>query len=132
MEFICAKCYAELEKTAALLRTGCPKCGSRVFTTSLSSQIKQKIGPSIESGIMQNEYSSKFEIIPKVDISKAVDDQIVEEEDHIPAIKLREKGVYEVNIDGLFRDKKSDPVIVSGKPGIYRVELLQGSKEESG
>jgi predicted nucleic acid-binding Zn-ribbon protein len=120
-----------LEKTAALLRTGCPNCGSRVFTTSLSSQIKQKIVPDTESSIKQNSYSSKFEIMPKVDVSKLIEDHI-DEEDHIPSIKLREKGVYEVNIDGLFRDKKSDPVIVSGKPGIYRVELLQGSEEKSG
>ena len=51
-------------------------------------------------------------------------------EDHIPAIKLKEKGVYEVNIEGLFRNEKNDPVVLSGKSGIYRVEFLGRKKKK--
>jgi predicted nucleic acid-binding Zn-ribbon protein len=124
MEFICAKCSTELEKSAALLRTGCPMCGSRVFTTNLSSQIEEQLQPEIEATVQQD--PSKYKIIPEIEGSK-----ILEESDNIPSIKLREKGVYEVNIGGLFRDKKLDPVILSGKPGIYRVELLKGTNDDS-
>ena len=35
-----------------------------------------------------------------------------------------------MNIGGLFIDKKSDPIILSGKSGIYKVELSAGNNKE--
>lgn len=128
MEFICAKCNIQLEKTTMLLRYGCPNCGSRVFKTCSASKNEARI--QIKS-VLQDDgslYSPNYEIIPKVE--KQTDRRMKElDEDHIPSIKLREKGVYQLNIECLFRDKKSDPIILSGKSGIYRVELPGPKKE---
>ncbi|NHK31489.1 MAG: hypothetical protein FK730_09070 [Asgard group archaeon] len=127
MEFTCAKCNIKLEKNTMLLRYGCPNCGSRVFKTSPS---KNEESIQIKTALQDGDglYTPNYGIIPKVDshTDKRVKDL---EEDHIPSIKLREKGVYQVNIDCLFRDKKSDPIILSSKSGIYRVELPNCKKE---
>ncbi len=127
MEFNCAKCNIQLEKTTMLLRYGCPNCGSRVFKTS---SLDEKGRIQIKSDMQDegNSYYASYEIIPKIE--KQPDKRMKElEEDHIPSIKLREKGVYQLNIECLFRDKKSDPIILSGKSGIYRVELPSTKKE---
>ena len=72
-----------------------------------------------------DDYSvTKYEIIPKL-IREDEEERTRElEADNIPAIKLRKKGIYDVNLDSLFRDKKSDPIVLSGKQGIYRIEMI--------
>ena len=78
-----------------------------------------------------DEYSERtFKIIPRV-LKEAVEEEKEQlAKDNIPAVKLKRKGVYEVNLESLFRDKKSDPIILSGKTGIYRIEILPVGKKE--
>ena len=132
MDIICAKCNTHLEKSTDLLINGCNKCGSKVFKTETSSLTdKSEIRITIPKALRENldEFSTtSFEIVPKIipqeKIAKKEDEKDNLDEDNIPAIKLKKKGVYEVNLESLFRDKKSDPIILSGKSGVYRVELL--------
>ncbi len=133
MEFICAKCNANLEKTANLLTVGCTKCGSRVFKTITTTSEKPAIIKTIPKFLCETieDYSvTKYEIIPKLIRDEAGEDRVGElETDNIPAIKLRQKGIYEVNLDSLFRDKKTDPIVLSGRQGIYRIEMIPAKDE---
>ncbi len=132
MEFICAKCNTTLEKTADLLVVGCSKCGSKVFKTITAiteKPVAVKTIPKILREKVEDYSVTKYEIIPKL-IREDEEERTRElEADNIPAIKLRKKGVYDVNLDSLFRDKKTDPIVLSGKQGIYRIEMMT-SKEK--
>ena len=127
MEFICAKCNATLEKTADLLVEGCKSCGSKVFKTVTTSEksVIQKTIPKIQREKIEDYSVTKYEIIPKL-IKEEIEEERTQEleEDNIPAVKLRKKGIYDVNLESLFRDKKSDPIVLSGKQGIYRIEMV--------
>ncbi len=135
MEFICAKCNAKLEKDHTLLTNGCYKCGSKVFKTLstpgtiTASTIKAAL--KIQRDRMEQHDTTGFGFVPRL-IKEDVEGERIKDldEDNIPTIKLKQKGVYEVNIGGLFRDKKSDPIILSGKSGIYKVELASGNNKE--
>ncbi|NHJ87149.1 MAG: hypothetical protein FK734_16920 [Asgard group archaeon] len=130
MDFICAKCDAELDKNSELLLHGCPNCGSKVFKakSNSSEDAIKRLQPTSDDKL--EEYDRSYGIIPKFDEEIIVEGQEENlESDNIPTIKLKQKGVYEVNIDGLFRDKKSDPIILSGKSGIYKVELIPSNKK---
>jgi predicted nucleic acid-binding Zn-ribbon protein len=135
MEFICAKCNTELEKNHALLTNGCHNCGSKVFKTLstpgtiTASTLKAAL--QIQRKRIEQSDITGFGIVPRL-IKEDVEGERIKDldDDNIPTIKLKQKGVYEVNIGGLFRDKKSDPIILSGKSGIYKVELPGGNKEE--
>jgi len=135
MEYICSKCNTKLEKTPNLLATGCTKCGSKVFKikTATAKEILRTLRtkPQVRSRQDNESNEKKYDIVPRVmvddiDLKRRMDLQ----EDNIPAIKLKEKGVYEVNVNGLFRNKKADPIILSGKTGIYRVEFLPVRKKD--
>jgi len=80
---------------------------------------------------MEQHDTTGFGFVPRL-IKEDVEGERIKDldEDNIPTIKLKQKGVYEVNIGGLFRDKKSDPIILSGKSGIYKVELASGNNKE--
>ena len=132
MDFVCAKCDKALEKSAELLIKGCPVCGSKVFKTLASStenssnamqimvtKLKEQPEPHMDNQMV------KYEIIPKL-----LEEGMETEKDNIASVRLRRRGVYEINIESLFRDKKADPIILSGKPGIYRVEIIPQSKKE--
>jgi len=135
MEFICAKCNAKLEKDHTLLTNGCYKCGSKVFKTLSTPGIitasTLRAALKIQRERIEKYDTASFGIIPRL-IKEDIEDERIKdlEDDNIPTIKLKQKGVYEVNIGGLFRDKKSDPIILSGKSGIYKVELASGNKKE--
>ena len=128
MEFICGKCKTPLEKTSELLMNGCSKCGSKVFTTKTSpnesSSIIKTI-PKVQREKMDEYITTRYEIVPKL-LERIPIEEPVEniENDNIPAVKLKKKGIYEVNLESLFRDKKSDPIVLSGKQGIYRIEIV--------
>jgi len=77
-----------------------------------------------------DEYSKKYKIVPRVVTDTKEDESEQLAKDNIPAVKLKRKGVYEVNLESLFRDKKSDPIILSGKTGVYRIEILPTGKKE--
>ena len=128
MEFICGKCKAPLEKTSELLMKGCSKCGSKVFTTKSSPNDKLepiKTIPKIRREEMDDYITTRYEIVPKLLERVEVEEPTESfESDNIPAVKLKKKGVYEVNLESLFRDKKSDPIVLSGKQGIYRIEIV--------
>jgi len=132
MDFICAKCHQKLEKDSAILAKGCHHCGSKVFITrKTSNAIMERTTSQRDHELLIDKDNGKVLIRPLV-----LDDHSQEEKrkeelmaDHLPAVKLREKGVYEVNINGLFRGSKTDPIILSGRPGIYRVEFLQKRKK---
>jgi len=132
MEFICDKCNARLEKTGDLLLKGCTSCGSKVFKTISSDEDLIQEGPPISREYREklDEYSKKYKIVPRIvtDTKEKESEQLAK--DNIPAVKLKRKGVYEVNLESLFRDKKSDPIILSGKTGIYRIEILPTGKKE--
>ena len=135
MDFTCAKCNTKQEKSPTLLSTGCPKCGSRVFkTTTLRTRAALDVLrtiPRVETENIDEFMTTRYKVIPKVVDQKSDHERKQDlDEDSIPTIKLKEKGVYEVNIEGLFRDKKSDPIILSGKTGIYKVELMASDKKE--
>ena len=127
MEFTCAKCNATLEKTTDLLVVGCSKCGSKVFKTITAiteKSAEMKTIPGILREKVEDYSVTKYEIIPKL-IKEDEEERTRElEADNIPAIKLRKKGIYDVNLDSLFRDKKTDPIVLSGKQGIYRIEMI--------
>ena len=127
MEFICAKCNTTLDKTADLLVEGCFKCGSKVFKTVSTPTEKPAVMrtiPKVQREKIDDYSVTKYEIIPKL-IKEEEDERTRElEADNIPAVKLRKKGIYDVNLESLFRDKKSDPIILSGKEGIYRIEIV--------
>ena len=135
MEFICAKCNTNLEKDHTLLTNGCYKCGSKVFKTLstpgtiTASTIKAAL--KIQRDRNEQYDTTGFGIVPRL-LREDVEGERIKDlnEDNIPTIKLKQKGVYEVNIAGLFRDKKSDPIILSGKSGIYKVELASGNNNE--
>ncbi|MBN1328735.1 MAG: hypothetical protein JXA54_04600 [Candidatus Heimdallarchaeota archaeon] len=134
MDFVCGKCNTKLEKSPALLSNGCTKCGSKVFKTiTSSSELLRNLRslPQVRIQTVEESGEKSYEIVPKIifeDIEqKRIDDL---KDDSIPSVKLKEKGVYEVNIDGLFRNKQSDPIILSGKTGIYRVEFMPQNKKE--
>ena len=135
MEFICAKCNTELEKNHELLTSGCHKCGSKVFKTLstpgtiTASTLKAAL--KIQRERIEQSDITGFGIVPRL-IKEDVEGERIKnlDDDNIPTIKLKQKGVYEVNIGGLFRDKKSDPIILSGKSGIYKVELSSGNNKE--
>jgi len=132
MEFICDKCNAQLEKTGDILLKGCTNCGSKVFKTISSiDDLSQEstIIPRVYREKM-DEYSKTFKIVPRVKTDIEVEESEQLAKDNIPAIKLRRKGVYDVNLESLFRDKKSDPIILSGKTGVYRIEILPTGKKE--
>lgn len=133
MEFICAKCNAILEKTADLLVEGCSKCGSKVFKTITTTTEKLTVVKTIPKVLHEKieDYSvTKYEIIPKLIREDAEEERTRElEADNIPAIKLRKRGIYDVNLDSLFRDKKTDPIILSGKQGIYRIEMIPNKEK---
>ena len=132
MEFIYDKCNARLEKTGDLLLKGCTSCGSKVFKTISSDEDLIQEGPPITREYREklDEYSKKYKIVPRVvtDTKEDASEQLAK--DNIPAVKLKRKGVYEVNLESLFRDKKSDPIILSGKTGVYRIEILPTGKKE--
>jgi predicted nucleic acid-binding Zn-ribbon protein len=134
MEFICAKCNHVLEKTAHLLTTGCPFCGSKVFKTVKTGD--KTIGTETRT---EEEEQKEYRIVPKLlspstkTTARTRTDrktpQEQENHDGIASINLKEKGVYEINLDSLFRDKKTDPIILSSKTGVYRVEILPVKKK---
>ncbi|MHA1440345.1 MAG: OapC/ArvC family zinc-ribbon domain-containing protein [Candidatus Heimdallarchaeota archaeon] len=132
MEFICDKCNARLEKTGDLLLKGCTSCGSKVFKTISSDEDLIQKGPPIPRVYREkmDEYSKKYKIVPRVVTDTKEDESEQLAKDNIPAVKLKRKGVYEVNLESLFRDKKSDPIILSGKTGVYRIEILPTGKKE--
>ncbi|MGC9777904.1 MAG: hypothetical protein HZR80_01515 [Candidatus Heimdallarchaeota archaeon] len=135
MDFTCAKCNTKQEKSPTLLSTGCPKCGSRVFkTTTLRTKAALDVLrtiPRVETENLDELMTTRYRVFPKVIEQKSDSERKRDlDEDSIPTIKLKEKGVYEVNIEGLFRDKKSDPIILSGKTGIYKVEMMLPEKKE--
>ncbi|MHA1243835.1 MAG: OapC/ArvC family zinc-ribbon domain-containing protein [Candidatus Heimdallarchaeota archaeon] len=132
MEFICDKCNARLEKTGDLLLKGCTSCGSKVFKTISSDEDLIQEGPPIPRVYREkmDEYSKKYKIVPRVVTDTKEDESEQLAKDNIPAVKLKRKGVYEVNLESLFRDKKSDPIILSGKTGVYRIEILPTGKKE--
>jgi len=132
MEFICDKCNARLEKTGDLLLKGCTSCGSKVFKTISSDEDLIQEGPSISREYREklDEYSKKYKIVPRIVTDTKEDESEQLAKDNIPAVKLKRKGVYEVNLESLFRDKKSDPIILSGKTGVYRIEILPTGKKE--
>lgn len=137
MEFICDKCNARLEKTGDLLLKGCTNCGSKVFQTISSDDDLIQEGTVLPRVYREkmDEYSKKYKIVPRIITNtKEVEEEEEESEqlakDNIPAVKLRRKGVYDVNLESLFRDKKSDPIILSGKTGVYRIEILPTGKKE--
>ena len=132
MEFICDKCNARLEKTGDLLLKGCTSCGSKVFKTISSDEDLIQEGPPISRVYREklDEYSKKYKIVPRVVTDTKEDESEQLAKDNIPAVKLKRKGVYEVNLESLFRDKKSDPIILSGKTGVYRIEILPTGKKE--
>ncbi|MHA1629803.1 MAG: OapC/ArvC family zinc-ribbon domain-containing protein [Candidatus Heimdallarchaeota archaeon] len=131
MDFICAKCHQKLEKDPTLIANGCQNCGSKVFITRKSLEEK-----SIEAYYPKNKESQEREekwVIKPIVLKESAEERKRKEDlraDNLPAIKLREKGVYEVNINGLFRGDKLDPIILSGKPGIYRVEFPSKGKNK--
>ncbi len=135
MDFVCGKCNTRLEKSPTLLSTGCTKCGSKVFKTvaSSASELLKNLRtlPQVKEKTLEESGDKSYEIIPKIIFDnpeqKRIDDL---KDDSIPSVKLKEKGVYEVNIEGLFRNKQSDPIILSGKTGIYRVEFMPQNKKE--
>ncbi len=133
MEFICAKCNANLEKNADLLVVGCSKCGSKVFktiTTNIEKPAVIKTIPKVLRETIEDYSVTKYEIIPKLIREDAEEERTRElEADNIPAIKLRKKGIYDVNLDSLFRDKKTDPIVLSGKQGIYRIEMIPAKEK---
>ncbi len=135
MDFTCAKCNTKQEKSPTLLSTGCPKCGSRVFkTTTFRTKAALDVLrgiPRVETENLDELMTTRYRVFPKI-IEQQSDSERKRDldEDNIPTIKLKEKGVYEVNIDGLFRDKKLDPIILSGKTGIYKVELMLPETKE--
>ncbi|MHA1187776.1 MAG: OapC/ArvC family zinc-ribbon domain-containing protein [Candidatus Heimdallarchaeota archaeon] len=132
MEFICDKCNARLEKTGDLLLKGCTSCGSKVFKTISSDEDLIQEGSPIPRVYREkmDEYSKKYKIVPRVVTDTKEDESEQLAKDNIPAVKLKRKGVYEVNLESLFRDKKSDPIILSGKTGVYRIEILPTGKKE--
>ncbi len=132
MEFICDKCNARLEKTGDLLLKGCTSCGSKVFKTISSDEDLIQEGPPISRMYREklDEYSKKYKIVPRVVTDTKEDESELLAKDNIPAVKLKRKGVYEVNLESLFRDKKSDPIILSGKTGVYRIEIFPTGKKE--
>ncbi|MFW9924961.1 MAG: Zn-ribbon containing protein [Candidatus Thorarchaeota archaeon] len=132
MEFICAKCNNTLEKSGDLLVNGCSNCGSKVFKTKIIDGNNTPIStiPVVKKEKIEEFSVKEYKIVPKLIKDEVLDEKRKSEldEDNIPAIKLREKGIYDVNLDSLFRDKKSDPIILSSKQGIYRIEIFP-SKE---
>lgn len=128
MDFICGKCNTKMIKTADLLVKGCSNCGSKVFKTQSASASKALEAIRSIPGLQKVDTEANFGIMPEIQ-KEEIQRREDLSEDHIPAIKLKEKGVYEVNIDGLFRNEKNDPVILSGKSGVYRVEF-PGSKKK--
>ena len=134
MEFICAKCEKILEKTPNLLISGCSNCGSKVFETKTTEKKDSSIIKTIPKIIPEKleEYPSfRYEIVPKL-IKERDDVERTRKlsEDHIAAVKLKQKGVYEVNLESLFKGKKSDPIILSGQQGVYRIEILPQKEKE--
>jgi predicted nucleic acid-binding Zn-ribbon protein len=132
MEFICDKCNAQLEKTGDLLLKGCTKCGSKVFKTISSDEDfiqERRLVPRVRHEKL-DEYSKKYKIVPRIVTEPKEDENEKLAKDNIPAVKLRRKGIYDVNLESLFRDKKSDPIILSGKTGVYRIEILPTGKKE--
>ena len=134
MEFICDKCNAQLEKTGDLLLIGCTKCGSKVFKTISSDDDnlgrERTIIPRVPRENLDEYRVKNYQIVPRVITDYKEDESEQLAKDNIPAVKLKRKGVYEVNLESLFRDKKSDPIILSGKTGIYRIEILPAGKKE--
>jgi predicted nucleic acid-binding Zn-ribbon protein len=132
MEFICAKCQTKLEKTAKLLIKGCPHCGSKVFSASSPAKKaeRQKIEPEVKKESIEKQFSATYQIIPKLLKEEQEKQRSALAKDTIPSVKLKQKGIYEVNVDSLFRDKKTDPIILSGKSGIYRVEIVPVNKNK--
>ncbi|HUU79573.1 MAG TPA: Zn-ribbon containing protein [candidate division Zixibacteria bacterium] len=133
MEFVCGKCNAPLEKTSELLMKGCSKCGSKVFTTITTTEENQSVLrtiPKVQREQMDEYITARYEIIPRL-IERVPEEYQTDEIEHdnIPAVKLRKKGIYEVNLDSLFRDKKSDPIVLSGKQGIYRIEIVPSKQD---
>lgn len=127
MDFICGKCKQILNKSPELLIRGCPSCGSKVFTTK--TEVLKETTPTIpvvKSENIEQYLVREYRIVPRL-LEETSDEEKRQSElaeDNIPAIKLRKKGIYDVNLDSLFRDKKSDPIILSGKQGIYRIEIF--------
>ncbi|MCF2142721.1 MAG: Zn-ribbon domain-containing protein [Candidatus Heimdallarchaeota archaeon] len=132
MDFICAKCHQKLEKDPTLIANGCQNCGSKVFITKTSLEEKRRETCYPKTKESPEEEKEKWVIKPIVLKESPAERKRKEDlmADNLPAIKLREKGVYEVNIDGLFRGDKLDPIILSGKPGIYRVEFPSKGKNK--
>ena len=119
MDFICAKCNTVLKKSSDLLISGCTNCGSKVFKTISPPPPNETRNTQVSS---EKELSTPhYEIIPKMWEET--------EEDNLASIRLRKKGIYEVNIDSLFRSKRSDPIILSGKKGVYKIELLSKKRK---
>ncbi|MEA2071433.1 MAG: Zn-ribbon containing protein [Asgard group archaeon] len=131
MDFICGKCNKKLEKSPLLLIKGCPYCGSKVFKTIKAPGEQQSIKihhEKRESSDSEESLVSQYEIIPK--LVKQKDEQEPSQEDVIPAIQLREKGIYDVNLDSLFQGEKADPIVLSSRQGVYRVEILPVEKKK--
>ncbi|MBD3191721.1 MAG: hypothetical protein GF308_13825 [Candidatus Heimdallarchaeota archaeon] len=124
MDFICGKCNKPLKKTPQLLIHGCSHCGSKVFKTVPSKGQKNKGDDKHPPPTREERSQSKqYKIIPKMWEEKTGSDGLA-------TINLRKRGVYEVNLESLFRSKESDPIILSGKEGFYRIEILPSSKKK--
>lgn len=124
MDFICGRCNKPLKKTPELLIHGCSHCGSKVFKT-ISSKDQQNMegGNSSQQIKEKRRVTKQYKIIPKMWEEETSSDELA-------AINLRKRGVYEVNLESLFRSKEFDPIILSGKEGFYRIEMLPTNKKK--
>ncbi|MFH1424205.1 MAG: Zn-ribbon containing protein [archaeon] len=110
----CLKCKATYEDDAVPILNGCT-CGSRMFLFIKQDDDIERIE------IIRDELESKIqEIEQEAKIEETAPAKKPKKRFGIETIKIKDIGVYEINIDALMKGR---PIVVLSKSGSYIISL---------
>jgi len=112
----CIRCGATYEDDDNSILKGCPNCGSIFFLYVKSSKQEEEVR-EMEEKLKERETTLEKEIEKQIGEKERRKEKIKFE---IETIRIPKEGVYEINIDGLMKDK---PLIVLQKGKIYLIHL---------
>jgi len=110
----CIRCGMTYEDDDSSILRGCPNCGSIFFLYFKDSEQEREV-KEIEKKLEERKTTLEKEIEKQIEKRKR---KIVKFE--VETIRIPKEGVYEINIDGLMKDK---PLIVLQKGKIYLIHL---------